>query len=56
MRYSIEQQTLDEIIQYLITKPYKEVAKLLLDLQNDVMPINEDNNTEESIDHTKAGK
>ena len=39
MRFSIEQKVLEAMINYIITKPYREVAQLVADAQADIKPI-----------------
>jgi len=39
MRLSVDQQIIEKIAGYLVTKPYKEVAGLLGELQKDMKPI-----------------
>ncbi len=49
MRYSISKELLEVVMQYISTKPYREVAKLLSDLQNDIKPVGDEGNAEESV-------
>lgn len=42
MRFSVSQRLLDTIIQYLMTRPYQEVAQLIDALQKDAEKIEEE--------------
>lgn len=42
MRYSIEQKTLENLLNYVITKPYNEVAQLIAEVQKDIKPVVEE--------------
>jgi hypothetical protein len=41
MRFSIEQRILQQVIDYLVKKPYSEVAGLVAEIQKDVKAIPE---------------
>ena len=41
MRYSIEQTTLEQVLNYLVMKPYAEVAQLINLVQSDIKEITE---------------
>lgn len=42
MRFSIEQKVLESLINYVITKPYNEVAQIVAQAQADIKPIKEE--------------
>ena len=39
MKYSVEGSTLQEVLNYLATRPFAEVAKLINDLQTNAKPL-----------------
>jgi len=41
MRYSIEQTTLEQVLNYLAMKPYAEVAQIISLVQSDIKQIEE---------------
>ena len=40
-RFSIDQKVLEDMLNYVIEKPYREVAQLIANVQRDVKPIEE---------------
>lgn len=46
MKHIVSTKVLQEVVNYLANRPYTEVAELILALQNDVKPLEE--NTESS--------
>ena len=41
MRFSIDKTLLEQVINYLATRPYNEVAQLISAIQKDVMVVEE---------------
>lgn len=41
MRYSIEKEILEKVLNYVATKPFSEVASMIMEVQKDVRPIEE---------------
>lgn len=39
MRISIDKQLLEDIVNYMVTKPYNEVQAIITSIQNDIKPI-----------------
>lgn len=39
MRFSIDQKMIDKILGYLVDRPYKEVFRLIAEIQKDAQPI-----------------
>lgn len=39
MRFSIDKQLLEDIVNYMVTKPYNEVQAIITSIQNDIKPI-----------------
>lgn len=39
MRISIDQKVLEDVLGYMVTQPYKDVAQLLAAVQQDAKPI-----------------
>lgn len=50
MRLSIEQKVLEQIVNYLVAKPFIEVSKLMATLQEDIKPIEEQTGEEAKQD------
>jgi len=48
MRFSIDKTLLEQVINYLATRPYNEVAQLISAIQKDVMVVEEQ--TESDVD------
>lgn len=44
MRFSIDKNLLDKILEYLSKQPFREVVNLIITAQQDAKPIEEDNN------------
>jgi hypothetical protein len=40
-RFSIDQKVMEAAINYIASKPYKEVAQLIATINRDIRPINE---------------
>lgn len=47
MRFSIDKTVLEDILNYMVTKPYNEVQAIITSIQNDIKPILEDAKNEE---------
>ena len=47
MRFSIDKQLLEDIVNYMVTKPYNEVQAIITSIQNDIKPILKDAKSEE---------
>lgn len=47
MRFSIEQKLLENIVNYLVTKPYNEVQALIASVQQDIKPVKEEKDSME---------
>jgi len=41
MKFTISQSTLEKIINYLTSQPYREVAAIIAEIQRDVKPVEE---------------
>lgn len=41
MRFSIDKTLLEQVINYLATRPYNEVAQLISAIQKDIMVVEE---------------
>ena len=48
MKYEIEEELINKIANYLVTKPYKEVAQILDEINKNIKPIPENEKTEKS--------
>lgn len=46
MRHSIKSEILQTVLNYLASRPYAEVAKLVADIQGDVKVVDGSDNTE----------
>lgn len=46
MRFSIDKQLLEDIVNYMVTKPYNEVQAIITSIQNDIKPILKDEKNE----------
>ena len=42
MRFSLDQKLLEQVINYLATRPYQEVQGLIAAIQQDIKPVTED--------------
>ena len=47
-RFSIDQKVLEDMLNYVIAQPYREVAQLIANVQRDIKPIVEDQPEEQS--------
>ena len=47
-RFSIDQKVLEDMLNYVIEQPYREVAQLIANVQRDIKPIVEDQPEEQS--------
>lgn len=42
MRLSIEQEILEKALNYIASKPFREVAQIIAEVQKDIKPIEEE--------------
>lgn len=47
MRFSIDKTVLENIVNYLVTKPYNEVQALIASVQQDIKPVKEEKDSME---------
>ncbi len=48
MRFTIDKNLLEQMINYLVTRPYNEVAQLIAAIQQDIKVVEEKHELEEN--------
>ena len=56
MRFTIDKAILEQVINYLVTKPYNEVAQLIANIQQDIQAVEDPPSQEVEMKDPSCGQ